>query len=143
MTPRDDLSGKFPRQMLHGGHDWIDRLIWAHRLRFEDGGEIVAVPTGVSGYDDAPMGSEEVVMYFDLCRELISAGWQWCIENQFGSQESVDNPRRKHQLVTYLSEVKRQWLASPFEGGAPPQFIIECSRRRVPRGELVKKSIAA
>ena len=29
---------------------------------------------------------------------------------------------------------KTDWLASPFEGGSPPSFIIECSRRRVPRG---------
>ncbi len=133
MTPRDELGGKFPRQMLHGGHDWIDHLVSAQRIRFEDGGELVAVPTGVTGYDEAPMGREEIVMYFDLCRELISAGWQWCIENQIGSKESAD-PRRKHQLVMYLTDVKQQWLASPFEGGSPPQFIIECSRRRVPHG---------
>jgi hypothetical protein len=24
MTPRDDLGGKFPRQMLHGGHHWVE-----------------------------------------------------------------------------------------------------------------------
>jgi len=125
MTPRQDLGGQMPRQMLHGAHQWIDRLVWAQRIRFEDGGEIVAAPTSVSGYDDAPMGSEEMVMYFDLCRELISAGWQWCIENE---------PRRERQLVAFLADVKQQWLSSPFEGGSPPRFIIECSRRRVPRG---------
>ncbi len=137
MTPRQDLGGLMPRQMLHGAHEWIDRLVWAQRLRFEDGGEIVAAPTSVSGYDEAPMGSEEMVMYFDLCRELIAAGWQWCVENQLGSQDVTDRSRRHQQLVAFLADVKQQWLGSPFEGGSPPSFIIQCSRRRVPRGSGV------
>ena len=134
MTPREDLNGKFPRQMLHGGFDWIDHLVWAQQIRFQDGGEIVAIPTDVTGYDEAPMGREEIVMYFDLCRELISTGWQWCIENQIGKEDLAADRARKDQLGNYLSVVKQQWLASPFEDGAPPQFIIECSRRRVPHG---------
>ena len=28
MTPRDDLGGLTPRQMLHGAHEWLDRLVW-------------------------------------------------------------------------------------------------------------------
>lgn len=133
MTPREDLGGKFPRQMLHGGHSWIDHLVTAQRLRLQHGGELVAIPTDVTGFDEAPMGSEEVVIYFDLCRELISAGWKWCIENRIGSKDSAVDPSWKAQLATHLSDVKRQWLASPFEGGVSPQFIIECSRRRVQR----------
>jgi hypothetical protein len=80
------------------------------------------------------MGGEEMVMYFDLCRELIGAGWWWCIENELGSRDAADRPRRQRQLVAHLLDVKEQWLNSPFEGGSPPRFIIECSRRRVPRG---------
>jgi hypothetical protein len=129
MTPRQDLDGLMPRQMLHGAHQWIDHLVWSQRIRFDDGGDIVAAPTSVTGYDDAPMGSEEMVIYFDLCRELISAGWQWCLAHEFG-----DRSQRERELARFLDDVKQQWLDSPFEGGSPPRFIIECSRRRVPRG---------
>ena len=38
MTPRNELGGLMPRQMLHGGQQWIDRLVWGQRLRFDDGG---------------------------------------------------------------------------------------------------------
>ncbi len=131
MTPRQDLDGLMPRQMLHGAHQWTDRLVWAQRLRFDDGGEIVAAPTSVTGYDDAPMGSEEMVIYFDLCRELICSGWYWCDENALGL---ADRLQLQRQLVAFLRDVKEEWLSSPFEGGSPPGFIIECSRRRVPRG---------
>ncbi len=37
-----------------------------------------------------------------------------------------------------LSQTKNDWLASPFEGDSPPGFIIECSRRRVPRGSGIE-----
>jgi hypothetical protein len=120
--------------LLHGAIGWLARVEWAQRLRFEDGGDIVAVSTGVSGYDEAPMGREEVVMYFDMCRELISAGWEWCLAQGTELQDVAGRLRREHELVAILTRVKDEWLTGPFEGGPPPQSIIECSRRRVPRG---------
>ncbi|MCA9131132.1 MAG: hypothetical protein KDB22_28805, partial [Planctomycetales bacterium] len=38
------------------------------------------------------------------------------------------------RLVAHLRAVREVWLESPYEGGSPPRFIIECSRRRIPRG---------
>ena len=79
MTPHEAINGRFPRQLLHGGVDWIGKLIWAQRLRFERGnGKLVAVPTEVASYQSGPMGGEEMVMYFDLCRELLDSAWHWC-----------------------------------------------------------------
>ena len=134
MTPREDLAGQIPRQMLHGAVSWLGRVEDAQRLRFEDQGGIIALPTSVSGYDEAPMGREEIAIYFDLCRELIGAGWEWCIEQGIESQDVAGRQWREHELVGLLADVKDEWLTSPFEGGSPPQFIIDCSRRRVPRG---------
>jgi hypothetical protein len=74
------------------------------------------------------MGSEELIVYFDLCREVIQAGWSWV-----ASQSELKRDDRG-ELVSYLQGVRDEWLELPFEGGAPPRFIIECSRRRVPRG---------
>jgi hypothetical protein len=133
MTPRSDLDGRFPRQLLHGGLDWIDRLTWAQQLRYGDCGEIVALSTDISNYETAPMGREEMATYFDLCRELINEGWQWCIEHRVDTMRE-DRGERQRRLVEHLTKVREAWLSSPFEGGSPPRFIIECSRRRVPRG---------
>ena len=133
MTPRQDLGGLMPRQMLHGAHDWIDRLVWAQQLRFQDVGEIVAVPDGISEDNHAPMGSEEMVIYFDLCRELIGAGWERCLKGGIGRRDFADRSRSERELNAFLSGLQQEWLASPFEGGSSPRFIIECSRRRVPR----------
>jgi hypothetical protein len=133
MTPREDLGGLMPRQMLHGAYEWIDGLEWAQRLRFDDGGEIVAAPEDVAGYETAPMGREEMVIYFELCRELIAAAWSWCENDETKHRLSTGEDCRP-ALAEFLSGVKADWLASPFEGGSPPRFMIECSRRRVPRG---------
>ena len=163
MTPRADLGGLYPRQMLHGGIDWIDNLIWGQRLRFEgrSGGQIVAAPKDCFGYKHGPMGREEIAIYFDLCRELINASWYWChnsgnklnvrAEDSAGSLESSEthhsetsgvavynNGTQYETLISFLQEVKLNWLTSPFEGGSAPAFILECSRRRVPRGAGVE-----
>jgi hypothetical protein len=131
MTPREDLNGMMPRQLLHGAQEWIDQLAWGQRIRHEDGSDIIAAAEDASGYENAPMGSEEMVIYFDLCRELIEAGWNWCSSHDLDLNRQPDC---LNALIQFLGEVKTLWLSSPYEGGSPPSFIIECSRRRVPRG---------
>ncbi len=141
MSPRADLGGKYPRQMLHGARDWLSNVVHGHRMRFErSGAPLVALPKDVTGYLDGPIGDEEMALYFSLCRELISAAWHWT-QDRFGSNLEVSESSMEPaidiarlQLTEFLAEVKTSWLANPFEGGSPPAFIIECSRRRVPRG---------
>lgn len=129
MTTRDDLDGRRPRDLLDGAHRWSDSIVWGQRMRFEDGSPIVAAPDDVVGYADAPMGSEEMYLYFDLCREVIDAGWFWCKRDDVDS--SLDHGDcRTDRLVSFLYDVRDSWLEQPFEGGSPPSFIIECSRRR-------------
>ncbi len=128
MTPRDDLSGGRPRDLLHGAHDWSDAVTAGQRRRFDSGAELVALPEDVLGFADAPLGSQELIVYFDLCRELIQAGWQWIAAQAEAAQDKRD------ELIVHLQQIRDEWLARPYEDDAPPQFIIECSRRRVPRG---------
>lgn len=135
MTPRDELDGAIPRDMLHGGIDWIDGLVHGQRLRCDAGGRIVAAPEDVDGFECDPMGREEVVVYFDLCRELISASWDWC------GQEETRGRIEKGQdctgdLVDFLTYCRDEFMDTPHGsmGSATAGFIIECSRRRVPRG---------
>lgn len=136
MTPRQDLQGRTPRVLLFGAHDWSDRVINGQRLRFEDGAPMVAAPDDVDGYEDAPMGREEMIIYFDLCREVIRGGWFWCQNEVDAARLSLSHERAQliSELCTFLSAVRDDWLQQPFEGGSPPSFIVECSRRRVPRG---------
>jgi hypothetical protein len=79
------------------------------------------------------MGRQEMCIYFDLCRELIAAGWDWCESNE-GQSARQTSELALNELIQFLGRTKDDWLSSSFEGGSPPSFIIECDRRRVPRG---------
>ncbi|KAA1260711.1 hypothetical protein LF1_32520 [Rubripirellula obstinata] len=133
MTPREDLDGRTPRELLHGAQDWSDQVTWGQRMRFEDGGPMVAAPDDWDGFETAPMGSQEMILYFDLCRELIGAAWFWC-ESEQGTSTRANRDDAANELVGFLRGVRDEWHESPFEGGSPPRFMIECGRRRVPRG---------
>lgn len=133
MTPQESLVGRIPRELLHGATSWMDKVTWGQRLRFEDGGPMIAAPDDWSGYATAPMGSQEMCLYFDFCREVIGAAWFWCKTRDW---KTADEPREIaiSELMEFLRQVKEQWLEGSFEGGSPPKFVIECDRRRVPRG---------
>ncbi|MEO8271481.1 MAG: hypothetical protein ABI557_17290, partial [Aureliella sp.] len=133
MTGRPDLDGRMPRQLLHGAVDWIDKIIEGQQQRHHYIQQMIALPDNGVDFDTAPVGREEMVFYFDLCRELIEAGWMWCIA-QGERQGQRSHESTSAALVAFLREVEETWLASPFEGGASPSFSIECCRRRVPQG---------
>ena len=133
MTPRDDLGGLMPRQLLHGAIEWSDRVTWGQRLRLMDGESVSAIPNDWSDFPTAPMGSQEMCLYFDLCRKVIEASWFWCAS----ADRKLEHAKATHsstQLATFLRNIRDEWLHNSFEGGSPPSFIIECGRRRVPRG---------
>lgn len=136
MTPRHEFDGRIPRQLLHGCHDWIESLTTTQQYRFQDGLPIVATPSDLSSVTAGPMGLSEMVMYFDLCREVIRAGWRYLDDKAVGSEGQVrryDPQLEREHLVALMRGAADEWMGTPFEGGSPPRFIIECDRRRVPR----------
>jgi hypothetical protein len=132
MTPRKDLDGCMPRQSLHGATEWSERVTWGQKLRIQDDGPAIAAPSDWPSFATAPMGHEEVCIYFDLCRELIDAAWYWC-ESETGRLARKHEDDAFSELVEFLRATKNDWLNNAFEGGSPPSFIIQCDRRRVPR----------
>ncbi len=149
MTPRDDLNGRIPRELLHGALSWSGLVTWGQQIRFEDGGPMIAAPCDWPGFDTAPMGSQEMYLYFDFCREIIDASWIFLEKHQgllIKTNAGVQHDDRHalkidesiiNDFMSFLKNVKDKWLNSPFEGGSTPQFIIDCDRRRVPRGRGV------
>ncbi|QDS88066.1 hypothetical protein EC9_22520 [Rosistilla ulvae] len=133
MTPRSDLGGRMPRELLHGARQWIEQVTWGQQQRVQDGGPTIALPDDWADYATAPMGGEEMCLYFDLCREVIGAGWRWC-SGEAGNRTSQYEADAATELTNFLRVAKNDWLSSPFEEGPSPSFIIQCSRRRVPRG---------
>ncbi|MFO0941296.1 MAG: hypothetical protein U0930_11055 [Pirellulales bacterium] len=78
MTLRRELDGMSPRQLVHGAHDWLERVVQGQTLRALAGLPLVAFSRKLPCYQTAPMGAEEVIIYFDFCRHLIEFSWSFC-----------------------------------------------------------------
>jgi hypothetical protein len=76
-------------------------------------------------YRFGPLGRQEVVMYFDLCREVIDAAWDRIVTTPSMDEET---------LAKGLYDHAQWWLANGSIDGdpTPPATIIENERRRVP-----------
>ena len=128
MTPRSDLDQLRPRDCLHGGTEWISDLADGQRFRLYEKQEAVPVEDSLSTFTQAPMGRNEVIMYFDACRGSILEGGRWLIENQ----QTLECDQVVKILASVMWEFMQQWLVMPLEGGRPPCEIIRCDRARIP-----------
>lgn len=128
MTPRPALNGRTPREFLHEYREWKDRELDYRRAQWSRTRVAPpAVPRESMQFQFGPMGTEEVVMYFDMVRDLIMAAWRWV----------DDDPRITHdklteELILYIIG----WLSSPDpeEGsGELVREIIDLERSLTPR----------
>ncbi|MFM7515401.1 MAG: hypothetical protein ACKO3V_00500 [Pirellula sp.] len=136
MTPREELGGKIPRESLHGATHWSDMVTHGQELRFYDIGTLTAIPTTWAEYDTAPMGSQELCMYYDYCRAMIYSAWGWCMESD-EVIPTLEQPRSAKELIDFLQRCSEDWMGESLDDGPSPRFIIECDRRRVPVGDGV------
>ena len=73
MTPRDDLDNKPPRSFLHRGRSWVEDDMDDRERQWSNEGK---PPRGLAhdsfAFRHGPPGRNEVVIYFDLCREVVA-----------------------------------------------------------------------
>lgn len=126
MTPREDLDGQPPRYFLHRGREWVDRELHNRELQWSHEGHCPRpLDRDTYAYRYGPLGRHEVVMYFDLCRELLGVAWERIVAAPEIGAEA---------LTQTLHEYARWWLAEGSIDGdpMPPAEIIEQERRRQP-----------
>jgi hypothetical protein len=128
MTPRADLDGRIPRECLLAGREWLESLIDSRRMSTTKSLEFVPVPSSTRTYQDGPMGTIEISMYFDCTRELIQGGWKWLAERD----ELDEDDGLQEALVEHFEILKCDWLDAPFEGGGKPADDIASERERIP-----------
>lgn len=131
MRSRNKLGGRRVRDLLHGGMEWHTALVFGQMLRLQEGGEMVAISSASAAYQSGPLGREEVIVYFDLCRALIAHGFTWCNE-RFRKSGHWPTKQELPKFRQVLRKFCQNWLVDASEVGSTNKFIIECSRRRVP-----------
>ncbi|MEK6320446.1 MAG: hypothetical protein AABN33_02055 [Acidobacteriota bacterium] len=126
MTPRADLRGQTPREVMLAKLDFIDFDLHTRELQWSSLGEgPPPLARDSFAYRFAGFGTHEYVLYYDLLRHLLSECWQ-----RVQSEERVDVSAESSRL----NEVKEAWLNEPQREleGRIPSAIIESERRRIP-----------
>ncbi|MEP6568645.1 MAG: hypothetical protein ABJC10_02640 [Acidobacteriota bacterium] len=124
LTPRTDLRGQSPREVLLAHQDHIDHDLHTRSLQWSLQNEgPPCVGKGSFAYRFAAFGTHQWVLYYDLVRYLI------CTVIELNSEAGAN------QIVTTLDEIKTDWLESPQPhlDGHVPAIIIDNERKRLPQ----------
>lgn len=114
MTPRDDLDGKTPREILLEHQDRVDFDLYSRELQWSFVGTCPPlIPVESNAFRYAGFGTHEFVVYYELVRHMLE---------EFSPEVGV------------LEETKAKWLESPDSEltSRIPSEIIEAERRRLP-----------
>lgn len=124
MTPREDLQGKSPREILLAKHDFIDFDLHSRELQWSFTGKCPPpLPLHSNAYARAGFGTHEIVVYYDLIRHLLGA----CFER-------VQTQVSTNATIEFLEQQKAFWLETPNPdySGIIPSRYIELERQRIP-----------
>ncbi|MDQ3172560.1 MAG: hypothetical protein M3Q91_02480 [Acidobacteriota bacterium] len=135
MTPRDDLRGQSPRDVLLARQDFIDYDLHTRSMQWSMQGEgPPCLATDSFAYRFAGFGTHEWVIYYDLVRHLL-----WNARKEERGRLGEGEPRRNppselEQEIARLEKLKTEWLEQPQEeyGGRIPALLIENERIRLP-----------
>lgn len=140
LTPRDDLQGACPRDVAFMRREHLDRDM---QDRCDQWSRLGASPPGIdessSAWRYAGFGIHEMVMYYDLVRELLWSCWKRLAD----LEQSPNHALRPAMLtagdlltseVPRLEAVRDRWLDEPDPDfhGRTPRSIIDRERSRLP-----------
>jgi len=140
LTPRDDLGGACPREVALDRHDHIT---WDLQDRCEQWSRLGEGPRGLTESSDAfqygGFGTHELVMYYDLVRQLLWSCWEQLTE--LAQSPTVGHRPEWFTVgdflateVPRLERVLEAWLDTPDPelDGRTPRSIITRERTRLP-----------
>ncbi len=126
MTPRADLRGRSPRELLLSKREFIDSDLQSREHQWSFLGEPApCLEPDSAAYRYAGFGTHEAVVYYELLRFLLAECWQ----HVSGKGEITIA-----EEVARLERVKTDWLESPqpdYEDKSPA-WVLECERKRLP-----------
>ncbi|SRR6266404_862640 len=132
LTPRDDLRGQSPRDVLLAHQDFIDFDLHTRSLQWSLQNEGPPCLANDSfAYRFAGFGTHQWVLYYDLVRYLLRSLFE------LKPPEALDLDRNKEidQLLATLDQIKSDWLESPQTDleGRIPAILIDNERKRLPQ----------
>ncbi len=142
MTPRDDLRGEIPREVMLAQHDHIS---WDLDSRCQQWSRLDFCPRGLDttshAFQFGGFGTHELVKYYDLVRELLWSCWERLTElaqspNVSQRPESLTLGDFLTAEVPRLEQVREEWFVTPDPEChfRTPRSIIDRERQRLPEG---------
>jgi hypothetical protein len=136
-TPRADLRGQAPRDVLLARREFVDLDLQSRELQWS---LLLEAPPCLAreshAYRFGGFGMHENVMYYDLVRHLICRAIEF---HRSGNSEEIKLgfPAAQDDLesqIVRLEQIKQTWLETPGSdsGGRAPVNIIESERHRLP-----------
>ena len=130
-TPRADLRGQWPRDVLLERRELIDFDLHTRALQWSFQGEGPPCLSRDSfAFRFGGFGTHEWVVYYDLIRQLL-----W-------SAAGIDC-RNRETAISELEKMKTSWLESHCDDydGRVPAIIVENERKRLPQTMSAKEMI--
>lgn len=125
MTPRAELRGKTPREVLL---DKLRFIGWDLEMRSRQWSFTKVCPEPLASdsfaYENAGFGTHEAVVYYDMVRYLL---------NECAEFRKANGPFEIEEEVLRLKDLRDKWLRTPDSefSGRTPLGIIEHERRRL------------
>lgn len=141
LNAREDLRGDCPRSVLIERHD---HLMWDIQDRSMQWSTLDHCPPGLSNESFAfrfgGFGTHEIVMYYELVRELLWSSWER--RSELGDAPITLGDFMADE-VDRLASVREEWLNAPHPEfhGRTPQSIIDRERVRLPEGVSGREAI--
>jgi len=147
VTPREDLRGMSPREVLLARREFIDFDLHTRELQWSLKGEGPPCLASQSfAYRFAGFGTHENVVYYDLVRHLlwsalenlrpVSSSREGTVSNTGGSNwvQHANALQDIDAEIARLERIKTNWLenSQPEFSGRTPANTIESERRRLP-----------
>ena len=133
MTPREDLGGRSPRDLLQ---EKREHLTWDIQDRSQQWSMLGECPRPLSeasaAYRLGGFGTHENIVYYDMVRHLAWECWQRVVEPPADAAPAAESPM---ELAAWLRRVQEEWLGEPdwenFSGRTPAE-VIRSERERIP-----------
>jgi hypothetical protein len=139
MTPRQDLNGQTPRQVLLAKREHIDWQLHDRELQWSlFRNRPASLWRKSAAYRCAAFGTHEIIVYYELLRHLLHECWEVIVAAPPDRRALTSDA-----AIERLRKVQQEWLHTPSQEyfKKSPLQLIECERQRVPLGESGKQAM--
>ncbi len=124
LTPREDLRGNTPREVLLAKLDFVDWDLESRSRQWSFTGQCPApLKTNSIAYATSGFGTHSNVVYYDMLRFLLRECWE---------RMKADPLAMTSDLTAQLERLRQEWMKESGDYSHSHEYILEQERLRIP-----------